>query len=77
MNKSPKHLIKLLEGKGWVLKRINGSHHIYYHPERKETIPIHVHGSKDLKTGLFLAILKKVDISVDEVMGSGKGKNRK
>jgi hypothetical protein len=30
MNQSPKYLIKLLEENGFLLKRENGSHQIYY-----------------------------------------------
>ncbi|HEX7414595.1 MAG TPA: type II toxin-antitoxin system HicA family toxin, partial [Bacteroidia bacterium] len=29
---SGKELCKIIEKKGWVLKRINGSHHIYKKP---------------------------------------------
>ena len=56
-----------MEARGWVLKRVKGSHRIYYHPERKETMPIPVHGSKDLGKGLLLSIIKKIDISIDEL----------
>lgn len=67
MNQSPKNLIKVLESKGWVLKRISGSHHIMFHPERKQTIPIPVHGNKDIPMGLFLSILKKTETLPDEL----------
>jgi len=73
MDKSPKYLIKLLEARGWILKRIRGSHHIYFHPEQKLTIPVPVHGNKDVKTGLFLSILKAADITPDE-LSEKKGK---
>ncbi|MCU0469367.1 MAG: type II toxin-antitoxin system HicA family toxin [Arcicella sp.] len=67
MNQSPKNLIKVLESKGWILKRVSGSHHIMYHPERKQTMPIPVHGNKDIPNGLFKAILKKTDVNSDEL----------
>lgn len=67
MNQSPKNLIRVLESKGWILKRVSGSHYIMYHPDRKQTMPIPVHGNKDIANGLFKAILKKTDISPDEL----------
>ncbi|WP_255408968.1 type II toxin-antitoxin system HicA family toxin [Emticicia sp. TH156] len=30
MDLSPKSLVKLLTQRGWVLVRINGSHHIFF-----------------------------------------------
>ena len=44
-----KEFIKLLENKGWVLKRINGSHHIFIHPHKIERISVPVHKNDDLK----------------------------
>ena len=77
MNLSPKNLIKLLEQRGWILKRINGSHHIYYNHETKQTLPIPVHGNKDLGIGLFLSILDKTGITIDEITNQKKGKKLK
>ncbi|XZO01597.1 MAG: type II toxin-antitoxin system HicA family toxin [Microcoleus sp.] len=33
---SGKQLCKIVEQKGWVLKRITGSHHIYENPELEQ-----------------------------------------
>lgn len=49
---SGKEFVKLLQTKGWILKRINGSHHIFSHPEKTEVISIPVHKNEDLKKGL-------------------------
>ena len=40
---TPQKIIKILERKGFVLDRIKGSHHIYYHPETKKraVIPLY------------------------------------
>jgi len=35
---SGKEFTKLLERKGWILKRINGSHFIFSHPDKIEII---------------------------------------
>ena len=67
MDYSPKRLIRLLEGRGWALDRIKGSHHIYKQVDTKQTIPIPVHGSRDLGKGLFLKILKDAGIDKSDV----------
>jgi len=47
---TPRKIIKVLEKKGFVLDRIKGSHHIYYHPgmKRRAVIPLH---KRDLPQG--------------------------
>ena len=67
MDYSPKRLIKLLEERGWTLDRITGSHHIYKQVDTKQTVPIPVHGSRDLGKGLFLKILKDAGIDKSNV----------
>jgi predicted RNA binding protein YcfA (HicA-like mRNA interferase family) len=67
MNQSPQHLIKLLEAKGFILKRITGSHHIFFYPELRKTIVVPVHGKKDIPNGTFLSIIKQAGISKEEI----------
>jgi len=67
MNQSPQHLIKLLEAKGFILKRITGSHHIYFHPELRKTVVVPVHGKRDIPNGTFLSIIKQAGISKEEI----------
>jgi predicted RNA binding protein YcfA (HicA-like mRNA interferase family) len=67
MNQSPKHLISLLEAHGFVFKRAKGSHQIFYNPITNITIVVPVHGSKDIKKGTFLAILKQAGIDKNEL----------
>jgi predicted RNA binding protein YcfA (HicA-like mRNA interferase family) len=62
-----KNLCKILEKKGWELKTIRGSHHVYMKAGRKERIGVPVHGNKDLKVGLLRAILKIAQIEEDEL----------
>jgi len=63
---SPQRIIKILEGKGFVLDRITGSHHIYYHPEtrRRAVVPLH---KKELPKGTLIEILKQAAISKEEL----------
>lgn len=67
MNTSPKNLIRVLEARGFLLKRIAGSHHIYFHPELRKGVVVPVHGNKDIPKGTFLSILKQAGISKDEI----------
>lgn len=61
-----KDIIRILEKEGFVLDRIKGSHHIYYHPEtkRRAVIPFH---KKDLPKGTLFEILKQAGISKEAI----------
>ncbi|HEX6732607.1 MAG TPA: type II toxin-antitoxin system HicA family toxin, partial [Pyrinomonadaceae bacterium] len=50
-------LAKALERAGWILLRINGSHHIYGKPGSEIRLSVPIHGNKALKTGLLLYLL--------------------
>ncbi|WP_424947210.1 type II toxin-antitoxin system HicA family toxin [Candidatus Spongiihabitans sp.] len=64
---SGKELCKLLERKGWELKRISSSHHIFIMDGRRERISVPVHGNKDLKTGLQKALMRIAEIKENEL----------
>ena len=56
----PKELIKKLQGEGWEIARIQGSHHIMKHKEKgMVTVPLH---NKDLKPGTLNSILKQTGL---------------
>jgi len=59
---SGKKFCKLIEAKGWVLKRINGSHHIYTKDGTNARISVPVHGNKPLKIGLQRHLMKVAGI---------------
>lgn len=63
---SGKHLCRILEKKGWQLKNIHGSHHVYMKQGKRERISVPVHGNKDLKIGMLKAIMKIAEIGEDE-----------
>ena len=67
MNQSSLFLIKLLEKNGFLFKRSKGSHQIYFNSLSNITIVVPVHGSKDIKKGTLLAILKQVGIDKNEL----------
>jgi predicted RNA binding protein YcfA (HicA-like mRNA interferase family) len=64
---SGKDLCKILEKKGWELKNIHGSHHVYIKAGRKERISVSVHGNRDLKIGMLKAIMKIAEIDGSEL----------
>ena len=51
-----KDAIKRLEKEGWRLDRVKGSHHIMMRDNK--TIPVPVHGNKDLSKGSLHKIAK-------------------
>ena len=55
---SGRELARLVQGRGWKLARINGSHHIFTMPNRRERLVIPIHGNRPLKTGLLRALMK-------------------
>lgn len=61
---SGKRMCKALERKGWLLKRINGSHHIYANSNYPDTIiPVPVHGNQTLKKGTQQGIMKDAGLT--------------
>jgi len=54
---SGKQLIKLLHERGWLVDRIEGSHHILVKGDKTLSVP--VHGSKDLGKGLLHALMRQ------------------
>ncbi|MBI5193717.1 MAG: type II toxin-antitoxin system HicA family toxin [Nitrospirae bacterium] len=64
---SGRDLCKILEKKGWQLKKVHGSHHVYMMTGRKERISIPVLGNKDLKIGMLRSIMKIAEISENEL----------
>ena len=61
-----KQLIKTLEEYSWKLDRIKGSHHILV-KENRRSIPVPVHGNKDLPHSLINAILKQAGIKKEDL----------
>jgi predicted RNA binding protein YcfA (HicA-like mRNA interferase family) len=64
---SGKDLAKLLEKRGWELRRIHGSHHIYVNPGGEIRLSVPVHGNQSLKIGLLRHLLKQAGIPEDEI----------
>jgi len=57
-----KRLIKILEGRGWYVKRIRGSHHILRHPSIPDAVPVPVHGNQADKRETLGDILRTAGV---------------
>ncbi|MDR3491329.1 MAG: type II toxin-antitoxin system HicA family toxin [Gammaproteobacteria bacterium] len=57
-----KELIKLLEGRGWKILRVSGSHYRMGKGELRTTVP--VHGSRDIGKGLLAAIERQTGVKL-------------
>ena len=64
---SGKELSRLLERRGWLLLRVNGSHHIYGKTGSIVRLSVPVHGNHPMKTGLLKHLLKLAEPSENEL----------
>ena len=64
---SGKKLCKIVEKKGWMLKKITGSHHIYVKSDENNILSILVHRNQDLKIGTLKSIVKIARLSEDDL----------
>ncbi|MCK4288444.1 MAG: type II toxin-antitoxin system HicA family toxin [Bacteroidales bacterium] len=64
---SGKEFCKILEKKGWILRKIHGSHHIYTKTSSNYRISVPVHGNQSLKIGLLKHLLKIANIDEDDL----------
>lgn len=65
---SGKRLCKIVEQKGWVLRRITGSHHIYENPQLEEILSIPVYRNQDLKVGTLRALMKIAQLTEEDLL---------
>ena len=64
---SGKQLCRILESRGWELKRVHGSHHIYTHSDNPKILTVPVHGNKDLKKGTLSQLLKDAGLTEQDL----------
>lgn len=65
---SGKKLCKIVEKKGWILKKVTGSHYIYQKPRVNNILSIPVHRNKDLKIGTLKALMKIAELSENDLL---------
>lgn len=59
-----KQIIHKLKTAGWKLARIEGSHHIMEKAGMPRSVPVPVHGNKDLGPGLIAAIQRQSGVKL-------------
>lgn len=64
---SGKELARIITGRGWVLKRIVGSHHVFAKEGVQERIVIPIHGNKPIKIGLLLRQMKIAELTREDL----------
>jgi predicted RNA binding protein YcfA (HicA-like mRNA interferase family) len=64
---SGKQFARILENHGWVLVRVNGSHHVYMKAGNPARISLPIHKNEDLKIGLLRHFMKVAGISEAEL----------
>ncbi|MBI4468576.1 MAG: type II toxin-antitoxin system HicA family toxin [Acidobacteria bacterium] len=64
---SGRDFTKLLEEKGWELRRTKGSHYIYAKAGNPARISVPIHGNNPLKIGLLRHLMKVAGIDESEL----------
>lgn len=64
---SGKKLCKIVEQKGWSLKKVTGSHRIYQKSGVNKILSIPVHRNKDLKIGTLKALMKIAGLTEEDL----------
>lgn len=55
---SGKEVIEVFKRDGWVIDRIEGSHHILVKSGREATLSVPVHGRNQIKLGLLKRLIR-------------------
>ncbi len=61
-----KEMCSILEHKGFILKRIKGSHHIYEKPGLEVYVTVPVHGKEILKPKTLRSIIRQAELNIDD-----------
>jgi predicted RNA binding protein YcfA (HicA-like mRNA interferase family) len=64
---SGKEFEKIVRQHGWILLRIQGSHHIYGKPGFDARLSIPVHKNNSLKIGLLKHLIKLAEIPLESI----------
>ena len=64
---SGKKLCKIVEKKGWTLKKITGSHLIYEKTDENKILSIPVHRNQNLKIGTLKSIMKIANLTDNDL----------
>jgi predicted RNA binding protein YcfA (HicA-like mRNA interferase family) len=64
---SGRELAQIVQRRGWILARIQGSHHVFTMAGRRERIVIPIHGNQPLKRGLLRSLMKIAGLQEDDL----------
>ena len=64
---SGKKLCKIVEKKGWMLRKVTGSHHIYVKTGINKILSIPVHKNRDLKIGTLKALMTVAELTENDL----------
>jgi predicted RNA binding protein YcfA (HicA-like mRNA interferase family) len=64
---SGRELAQIVQRRGWILARIQGSHHVFTMPGRRERIVIPIHENQPLKKGLLRSLMKIARLQEDDL----------
>jgi predicted RNA binding protein YcfA (HicA-like mRNA interferase family) len=56
-------MCQVLEARGWVFDRTRGGHHVYVDPASRRSLPVPVHGNRDLKAGTQRDIMRPAGLT--------------
>jgi predicted RNA binding protein YcfA (HicA-like mRNA interferase family) len=56
-------MCRVLEARGWTFDRTRGSHHVYVKGDPPVSIPVPVHGNRDLRTGTQRTIMRQAGLT--------------
>jgi predicted RNA binding protein YcfA (HicA-like mRNA interferase family) len=65
---SGRKIIRVFKKAGWVLDRIEGSHHILVKEGAEEILVVPVHGNKPIKVGLLKGLIKDAGLTNEEFL---------
>lgn len=66
-------LVKLLRKDGWYIFRQSATSHVVFkHPTKEGQLIVPIHGSKEVRTGTLIKILKQADIQNKQTMNKPK-----
>ena len=63
---SAREVVRALERAGFEFLRQRGSHSVLINRETRQTVPVPVHGSKDLPSGTLRRIIRDVGLTVED-----------
>lgn len=64
---SGKKLCRILERRGWIRKRVKGSHHIYYNPTTQKIVTVPVHSNHELPIGTLRSLMQDANITESDL----------